>query len=129
MRFRVINQSNAQPARPLNAVIVCSYVQFMHFCLTILKPNSSYSNAVIHEEAKVLKVAKDEAPYQTERFLSAGAKISKSSAKCGASSMSSDLRRSPKPSNMVEPPDRTTLYASKTRQSMSEAKIDFQHKS
>ena len=74
----------------------------------MVSPNSSKSALVIHMEPKVERVERVDPPLQTMYFLS-GEAMTFTFIVAGASPFISLYSHSPKPSNMVVPPDRITF--------------------
>merc|ERR1719243_27003 len=79
-----------------------------HFSCTIVGPDSSYSAFEIHCCWKVESEAKIEPPIHTEYFRSGGANTLIFMLD-GARAVNSFVSRSAMPSNMVLPPESTTL--------------------
>merc|ERR1711999_4677 len=79
-----------------------------HLRWTMVGPESSYSPLEIHICWKVLKEERINPPIHTEYFLSGGATTLIFIVE-GAKAVNSLVMRSPMPSNIVVPPDNTTL--------------------
>merc|ERR1711948_9227 len=116
----VIHSTRPEPYMDAGEPCLCQ----KHLRCTIVGPDSSYSPFEIHICWKVLNEDKMEPPIQTEYFLSGGATTLIFMVD-GAKAVSSLVIRSPIPSNIVVPPDKTTFAYKSLRISTSHFMIDW----